>query len=170
MSKKYDSSGRKKKSQETKIKLYDAAINLFNRYGYENVTVSQITEKTGVGKGTFYTHYPSKDAIIVEQFERIDRFYLEKYNKSDKNSTARVQLMDFLKNVAVLTEHVLKIDSVKVVYKSQINAPENLKLLIDENRVYFKIIQEIIEFGQCRKEFRKDLSSKELIYLQQVRS
>lgn len=165
MSKKYDSSGRKKKSQETKIKLYDAAINLFNKYGYENVTVSQITEKIGVGKGTFYTHYLSKEAILIEQFDKIDRFYLERYNNSDKRNRAKEQLMEFLKNVAELTEDVLKIDSVKVVYKSQINSPENLKLLIDYNRLYFKIIQEIVEFGQKQNEFRSDMTSREITML-----
>lgn len=162
MPQKYDSSGRKKKSQETKLKLYNAAIKLFNRYGYENVSISQITNKVGVGKGTFYIHYQSKEAILVEQFEKIDSFYLERYNNSDKNNTAKVQLMEFLHTVAVLTQDVLKIDSVKVVYKSQINAPQNLKLLIDDKRLYFKIIQEIIELGQKSKEFRVDLSSKEI--------
>ncbi|MDP3386865.1 MAG: TetR/AcrR family transcriptional regulator [Eubacteriales bacterium] len=162
MPQKYDSSGRRKKSQETKVKLYNAAIKLFNRYGYENVTISQITDKVGVGKGTFYIHYPSKEAIIVEQFEKIDRFYLERYNNSDKNNNAKSQLMAFLNSVAVLTEDVLKIDSVKVVYRSQINATGNFKLLIDEKRLYFRIIQEIIENGQSKKEFSEDLSSKEI--------
>jgi hypothetical protein len=73
--------------------------------------------------------------------------------------------MEFLKNVAELTEDVLKIDSVKVVYKSQINSPENLKLLIDYNRLYFKIIQEIVEFGQKQNEFRSDMTSREITML-----
>jgi AcrR family transcriptional regulator len=165
LSQRYDSSGRKKKSQETKVKLYNAAIKLFNKYGYENVTVSQITGKAGVGKGTFYIHYQSKEAILIEQFDKIDRFYLERYNHSDKCVKAKEQLMAFLKNVAELTEDVLGIDSVKVVYKSQINSPENLKLLIDENRLYFKIIQEIITFGQKRNEFRSDMTAREITML-----
>ena len=43
---------------------------LFQR-SYRSLTVSDISRKAGVGRATFYAHYPSKDALLASQFARI---------------------------------------------------------------------------------------------------
>jgi AcrR family transcriptional regulator len=160
--KKYDASNRIRKSLETKDKLFQTAIKLFNKYGYENVSISLITKTVGVAKGAFYIHFSSKESIMVEQFSKIDTYYINWYESVDKMQEASVLLTDFIRNVAKLTVDILKIDVIKVVYRSHINAPSNLKFLIDEKRIYFKIFKEIIEKGQISGEFRDDIDSIKL--------
>jgi AcrR family transcriptional regulator len=160
--KKYDSSNRTKKSLETKEKIFCTALKLFNHHGYENVTISQITKTVGVAKGTFYIHFASKESIMIEQFHKIDDYYMHWYNSVNKNQAATDLLTDFIRNVAKLTVDILKVDVIKVVYKSHINAPSNMKFLIDESRIYYKIINEIIVLGQNNNEFRPDFDSRKL--------
>lgn len=61
------------KMKAVKDRLFHAAMELFEERGYENTTVADITQKAGVSKGTFFTHFPSKDAI----FSAIGKIFTE---------------------------------------------------------------------------------------------
>lgn len=52
------------KMQAVKDRIFQAAMELFEQNGYENTSVAEITKKAGVSKGTFFTHFPTKDAIF----------------------------------------------------------------------------------------------------------
>jgi AcrR family transcriptional regulator len=45
--------------------ILDAALHLFAGDNWESVTVVQIAEQAGIGKGTVYKHFASKDEIIA---------------------------------------------------------------------------------------------------------
>ena len=49
---------------ETQQKLIDAARTLILERGFNNFNVSDITEKAGVAKGSFYTYFEHKEDII----------------------------------------------------------------------------------------------------------
>ena len=55
--------------------ILDAAEILFSQIGYEKTTVNNILEKVGIGKGTFYHYFQSKeelgDAVITRVVEYI---------------------------------------------------------------------------------------------------
>lgn len=50
--------------EKTKETIYQTAITLFTRYGFQNITVERICQECGIAKGTFYVHYKSKEDII----------------------------------------------------------------------------------------------------------
>ena len=50
--------------QDTHDLIRKCAIELFQKNGFENVTVVQICEAAGVTKRTFYYHYRSKDELL----------------------------------------------------------------------------------------------------------
>lgn len=52
------------KMREVSDRIFHAAMELFEQKGYENTSVEEITRKAGVSKGTFFTHFPAKDAIF----------------------------------------------------------------------------------------------------------
>lgn len=55
---------RKLQAKETKQKLLRTSLDLVNKYGYDNVTVDDICNASGVSKGTFYHHFKSKSEVI----------------------------------------------------------------------------------------------------------
>jgi AcrR family transcriptional regulator len=65
---------RQKQARESRQKIYDAAVELFEKKGYENVTIEQICSKAGFSAGNFYVYFKSKDQIIMEQFLDIDDY------------------------------------------------------------------------------------------------
>jgi len=55
-----------KRAAETRRRLYEVALRLFLEKGFENTTVSEITDEVDVAKGTFFTHFPTKESVMGE--------------------------------------------------------------------------------------------------------
>ncbi|MFI2363071.1 TetR/AcrR family transcriptional regulator [Promicromonospora sp. NPDC019610] len=49
----------------TRARILDAALDLFERQGYDATTVNQIADAAGVTSMTFFRHFPTKDAVLV---------------------------------------------------------------------------------------------------------
>ncbi|NJM08810.1 TetR/AcrR family transcriptional regulator [Candidatus Gracilibacteria bacterium] len=67
---------RKVQKEATAARIFAAAMELFQTQGYRATTVEQITQRAGVAKGTFFTHFPSKEAVLNhvgdEQMQRVN--------------------------------------------------------------------------------------------------
>ena len=46
-------------------RIFEAAARLFQEHGYKKVTISDITAAAGVGKGTLYLYWPSKQDLTL---------------------------------------------------------------------------------------------------------
>ena len=53
-----------KPMNKTKRKIFNAAIELFSKNGYDNATVDDITAIAGVAKGSLYYHFSKKEDIF----------------------------------------------------------------------------------------------------------
>jgi AcrR family transcriptional regulator len=63
---------------QTRRALLDAAAQLIAERGYRGTTVSDIVERSGLSKGTFYWHFKSKEDLLLAVLEeRIDRPLIE---------------------------------------------------------------------------------------------
>jgi AcrR family transcriptional regulator len=52
--------------QKTKKALTEALISLILEKGYSKVTIQEIIDKANVGRSTFYTHYESKEQLLLD--------------------------------------------------------------------------------------------------------
>lgn len=55
-----------KRGEATRGKLLDAAELEFGEKGYHAASISSITRRAGVGQGTFYLYFPSKEEVMRE--------------------------------------------------------------------------------------------------------
>ncbi len=58
-------SRRDRKKEETRHRIFHAAIDLFREKGFESTTVDDITERADVAKGTFFNYFHRKDAVLA---------------------------------------------------------------------------------------------------------
>ena len=55
-----------RRSEETRQRLLDAALDLFERDGYAATTVVDIAAACGVSHMTFFRHFPTKEAVLLD--------------------------------------------------------------------------------------------------------
>ncbi|WP_224984441.1 TetR/AcrR family transcriptional regulator [Geomonas agri] len=63
-------SGRRaKRSEETRERIFRAALNLFAEKGFNATTIEAITAAADVGKGTFFNYFDNKESVLLEYRE-----------------------------------------------------------------------------------------------------
>ena len=57
--------------EAVKDAILDATDRLLARFGYKKMTVEDIAVEVGIGKGTIYLHFTSKEEIVLSHVDRI---------------------------------------------------------------------------------------------------
>ncbi|MDN5915797.1 MAG: TetR/AcrR family transcriptional regulator [Pseudonocardia sp.] len=60
-------------SDERADRVLDAAAELLLRWGYRRVTIEDVARRAGIGKGTVYLHFRTKDAMFLTVLLRSQR-------------------------------------------------------------------------------------------------
>ena len=58
-------------------RVLDAAADLLVRWGYQRVTIDEVAKLAGIGKGTVYLHFRTKDALFLTVLLRAHRRVVE---------------------------------------------------------------------------------------------
>src|SRR5437868_8696287 len=53
--------------------ILEAAARLFARHGYAKTDTQLLADELGVGKGTLYRYFPSKEALFLAAADRVMR-------------------------------------------------------------------------------------------------
>ncbi|CAM1367500.1 TetR/AcrR family transcriptional regulator [Tenacibaculum xiamenense] len=68
------------KSERTKIFIIETVAPIFNKNGYSAMSLSKITEATGLTKGAIYGHFANKEELAQEAFRYSVRRVLKDLN------------------------------------------------------------------------------------------
>lgn len=136
--------------------ILDAADRLLARYGYKKMTMDDLAQEVGIGKGTIYLHFRSKDEIVLSHIDRIvcrviDR--LQEIAAGDTPPTAK--LRDIL-----ITRVMFRFDSVQHYTESISEVLRELRGPVLERRErYFEeeaeVCAEVLRQGQRAKVFKR---------------
>jgi TetR/AcrR family transcriptional repressor of nem operon len=58
----------KSHKEKSKLRILDAALELFSSHGFAKVSISQIMKSAKMTHGAFYTHFESKEALYSASF------------------------------------------------------------------------------------------------------
>ena len=61
----------KRRKRERRLRIYDAAVDLFRTQGFERTTVSQIAEAADIVPATFFNHFQNKNALLGQMTTEI---------------------------------------------------------------------------------------------------
>lgn len=62
---------RQEQKVQTRRKIFDTALRLFRAQGVDATSVDQIVQAAGVSKGSFFVHFPTKNAIFGAYVDRL---------------------------------------------------------------------------------------------------
>jgi AcrR family transcriptional regulator len=131
--------------ERTKSWIFDALMLLMDEKPYDKITVSDIADKAGVARPTFYRNFDDKDEVILQ--------YLNKSFNSELMSTEKIDKGDKPNNI------VLTFD-VTYLIKNQ----KNLKKILSTADVEARIYRELqIYTLSLIKSYKKLLSAEEYL-------
>ena len=145
---------RQLQAQKTKRKIYNSAVDLFKKHGFDNTTIEDISKKAGVSVGAFYHYYISKADIYSELYRKIDEYF--------ESTVAALMIKEnFYDNVLIFFKHYAMynsergVDAVKQLFNTE-NA-----LFLDESRYLFCLLREVLQTGKDKNQFTKNLTLEE---------
>ncbi|MBL4852852.1 MAG: TetR/AcrR family transcriptional regulator [Robiginitomaculum sp.] len=83
---------RSEKKQETRDKILKAAYALFEEQGYDGTSYGEIARRAGVGYGTIYFHFRTKENLLLEHYLELIYGQVARLNKMIKREANPLKL------------------------------------------------------------------------------
>lgn len=142
--------------RDTRDAILDATDRLLSRYGYKKMTIDDLAQEVGIGKGSVYLHFSSKEEIALSHIDRIiERLKKNLYEIAAKKIPCERRLKQ------MLIERVLfRFDSVQHYTQSLNDLLARLRPhLLERRKRYFneeaKIFAAVLDEGKQSGMFAK---------------
>ncbi len=124
---------------EMRRRIQETALDLFDREGFENVSVEEIAQAAGCSVGNIYHYFKSKDELAIQLTQHVDEAYqvLEQAYLADTDRSGRERAAG-LRGPVVGDQR-----GDEVLYKAFIHGlryPEQGGLKGSEKRVYYRLL------------------------------
>lgn len=145
-----------RKKGETRKKIIDTAMALFEKNGFDVTTMEQIAEEADIARRTLYNHFPFKEAILVEFVQRSSKSsgpaLIQMLQQMPDTRTRVIQMLTTLLEWAAMNEDIYR---VYFAYRM------HQKFRLEEDQSIrsgaYDFVEEIIKLGQQSGELRRDL-------------
>jgi AcrR family transcriptional regulator len=137
--------------------ILDGADRLLARYGYSKMTVDDIARAAGIGKGSVYLHFPSKEAVVLALVDRMVRDVFERLRAiaADTHRPAHDRLRRML--AARVLERIFRFRRFSLSLHDLLAALR--PTLVAQREAHLqeeaRIIEAVIREGIARREFRR---------------
>lgn len=152
----------KKNTRNTRSRIVSAAWKLFYEQGYDDTTVEEIVEESGTSKGSFYHYFSGKDALLSSLSDLFDDKYQELIPTLREDMDSFEKLMYLNQELFLMIDNSVSLDLVARMYSSQL-VTTGEKHLMDHNRVYYKLLRQIVSEGQKKGELKADATVNEIV-------
>lgn len=143
-------------SARTRELILDATDRLLARYGFKKMTIDDLAREVGIGKGSVYLHFPSKEEIALSHIDRLIERLKERLRiMAGRNGSVDNKLRD------MLVERVIyRFDSIQHYTQSLDELLANLRTpLLERRRRYFSdeaaILAAVVTDGQEKGVFKE---------------
>lgn len=148
-----------KVSNEKRMEILKAAVDLFSERGFERTTVDEIASRANVGKGTIYLYFENKEQIFIAILEAGIQRIIDRMDEILKESGDFRQRLE-----SMLKEHLQFAEDHREFYQVLIKERLNMKLIGDkdaQNRLLEKHhkthiqLTEFMQIGIDQNQLRK---------------
>ena len=146
---------RKLQAQETRNRIFDIAVKLIERDGFEKISIEQISGKAQVSIGAFYHHFASKSDLLLEIYKKGDAYFKEKVADHLTGETTEQLILDYFDH---FTRFYISmgVDHIKALFKTQ------TKIFLNKERYMVSMLYDIVEQGKKRRELVDALSTDQI--------
>ena len=136
-------------TKEVREAILDATDRLLAQYGYKKMTIDDLAQEVGIGKGSVYLHFTSKEEIALSHIDRIvERLKERLWAIADEKTAPEARLQKML-----LIRVLFRFDSVQHYTLSLHDLLAALRpQVLARRKIYFsqeaQIFARVIEEGQ----------------------
>ncbi|MEP7076985.1 MAG: TetR/AcrR family transcriptional regulator [Acidobacteriota bacterium] len=135
--------------------ILDATDRLLTRFGYKKMTIDDLAQEVGIGKGSVYLHFQSKEEIALSHIDRI----IERLKRSLTVIAAKPIPADERLRLMLIERVLFRFDSVQHYSTSLNDLLAYIRAsLLERRKVYFEkealIFAKVIEEGMAAGVFR----------------
>jgi AcrR family transcriptional regulator len=155
---------------DKRLRLVEAACATFAERGYAATRVAEIAERAGVGKGTVYEYFSSKEELLFAVFESINADISSRMNNAlaAGGSTAE-QLHSVLRLGAEVISEQVELQPVILDFWAASrgkNIEKTYREAVVASYTFFRnLFSDFIREGQKRGEFKKSVDAEALATL-----
>ncbi|WP_028829199.1 TetR/AcrR family transcriptional regulator [Proteocatella sphenisci] len=156
-----------KHENETKKRIRESALRLFDEKSFEEVTINEICKESGITKHTFYYYFKSKDDLL-------DNFYKIPCGLSMEEFTAILSMDSYVEQLWMISRKL--IDFVKengtdilrqIMIKNLSNDKGTFSFDTNEIKEVIRLQISIIEKAKKSGQILSKISSKDLVGIYQ---
>ena len=142
---------------DKKEQILLAAVEMFLDKDYYQVTITEIAEQAGVGKGTVYEYFSSKEDLFKESFSHCADLYLQLFRQHLSTAAPVKQTMSglILAHLELLRENRQRL--YLLFNERPLSLQEMQGWVIEKRREILKRITAVLKEGIAAEELRPDL-------------
>ena len=152
------------KAEQTRAFIIEKTAPVFNKKGYAGTSLTDLTEATGLTKGSIYGNFANKDEVAVAAFD----FNLKKVNailrgEIGKKSSARGKLLAYIDVYENFSKHPFPAGGCPVMNtaaEADDTHPVLKQRACDAIAAWKKSVSDIIKAGIAGKEFNKNTDAE----------
>lgn len=91
---------RQLQAEQTKLKLFNAAVELLAQRDFESITIRDIVERADVSIGTFYNYYSTKLEVFYETYQVADHYFNQVVEPQLAQPTCAERVLHFFQHYA----------------------------------------------------------------------
>jgi len=160
----------KEESEDTKRRIIDTAVDLFENQGYVATRIQDIADKMGRSRGAVYWHFKNKDELFMSIFtnfgHRLEQLLTESAQHTD---SPLKQLHWLLVNIISRQDILVGFRQIEMIaapeFKNSGKTNSCQKQGQKYMKKYFSVIEQIIHAGIEAGEIRSDVDPNKTTWL-----
>lgn len=153
----------KKEISEKGKNILNNASQEFAEKGFHDASVDNIAAKAGVGKGTVYRHFGSKEALFLEVSRGSFTEFLKSIEESIEQKSFGEMVLEILN--AVTQHHYENRHAIQIIFhyiSKMLNDSEWREKFIKFSDYEFEMLKKIVKTAVERKEICSDFDAEEI--------
>lgn len=144
--------------------ILQAATEVFAEQGFAAVTVAEIADRAGIGKGTVYEYFSSKDDLLFAVFEWMNEGIDKRIRDFlDEGGTTRERIQHLLNLGAEITREQVEMQAVSLDFWSASRGTKSEerynRACLETYRTYRRLVADVIRQGQEAGELRSEVDA-----------
>lgn len=150
--------------EEKRVHIIRSAIKVFSEYGLDGTKMELVAKEAGIGKGTIYEYFASKEQL----FQEMIIYCVESYSRGLKESTDQENsIEDKLLNYTSYNIDFFNKNQDMLLMAMQMNifSQEMREHMIEQGLVIFRYCRDMVAKARAKGELRPDLDPESASFL-----